>query len=688
MDREASYDEDDGGEYAGLYSIDVAVRVRPLNHQEVMANEQHAVRCVDSNMVVLDPSKLDGGQDDDYLRAHRSRERRYTFDHAFDQDCSQKQVYEATTQKLLGGVMDGFNASCFAYGATGAGKTYTMLGNVDNPGCMVHTVGELFQRITKQDRKQFRVYLTYLEVYNENIRDLLNPSTGYLDLREDPEKGIAVAGITEFSTSTVEETMELLHRGNQNRTVEPTKKNETSSRSHAVMQIMVEQREKVADVTDQVRIGKLSLIDLAGSERASATDNRGARLVEGANINRSLLALANCINALASESDAQNKAGKNGRRRLRASFVPYRDSKLTRLLKDSFGGNCRTVMITNISPAASQYEETVNSLKYANRAKDIKTKVAQNVIDTEMHVVQYQAIIQQLRMEVLELKQQLASGGNTVLPSIPARQGRGSPLQDSGAAENSSRMDNDVHTIADRYQQAAGAGKEQEADRLAVKARQVFQERAKYLRRLITAEEATYSLRIDLAVRSLEAKRLQADPYANSTAVAAAQQDEADLQAQIKEKSDMTNLLLSKLRENEEEGKEVQQAMRRRITDQAVLERLAMAVKNHILEIQNIELQMRDRAKEHLRERMLAEVGRNSELCGLLPKIEIARWPATDERQLFTPSSKHPKGKTMLQGHAAEITSSRVFQLGSRLGTLAAELDEESGFERPKSAPT
>jgi len=172
-----------------------------------------------------------------------------------------------------------------------------------------------------------------------------------------------------------------------------------------------------ASLKDSYKIGKLSLIDLAGSERASATDNRGARLVEGANINRSLLALANCINALASESEAAQRAGRAGRRRARQSFVPYRDSKLTRLLKDSFGGNCRTVMITNISPAGNQasrftrpppppspsslnasdlnhetyaslqFEETLNSLKYANRAKDIKTKVEQNVVDVDQHVV-------------------------------------------------------------------------------------------------------------------------------------------------------------------------------------------------------------------------------------------------------------------------------------------------------------
>ena len=684
--------------------IDVAVRVRPLNYME--QGEQRAVRVVDSNMVVvLDPSKLEGGQEEDYLRAHRSRERRYTFDHAFGQEASQRQVYEATTQKLLAGVMDGYNASCFAYGATGAGKTYTMLGNVDSPGCMVHTVGELFQRIREQDSKSFRVYLTYLEVYNENIRDLLNPQTGYLDLREDPEKGIAVAGITEYSASGVEETMELLHKGNQNRSVEPTKKNETSSRSHAVMQIMVEQRQKSSDIVETVRIGKFSLIDLAGSERASATDNRGARLVEGANINRSLLALANCINALATESDAQNKAGRNGRRRVRTNFVPYRDSKLTRLLKDSFGGNCRTVMIANVSPAANQYEETVNSLKYANRAKDIKTKVQQNVVDTEMHVVQYQSIIAALRQEVLDLKSQLAVGGGPVkLPAIPKpspRNGSSRSLLHGANSPDEARSNSRNEgqegdawakqaVVANGRQKGLGHSS-QEAEKLADKAKTIFKERARFLKKLIAMEEATYSLKIDLAVRNLELRGLEESPGSKMEEVEAARLAERELLEQVKEKTDMTAMLMSKLRDNEEEGLEVQQAMQRRVTDETSLERLAMIVKNHILEIQNIELQMRDRAKEQLRERMIAEVGKNGAIQSFLPKIEIAKWPqAGQDRTLFTPSSKAPNSRSAYR-NAAEITSSRVFQLGSRLGSLAVELDEEgqSGFaDRPKSAPS
>lgn len=183
-------------------------------------------------------------------------------------------------------------------------------------------------------------------------------------MREDPEKGVVVAGLKEVEVNTPEEILNLLIHGNGNRSTEATEANVTSSRSHAVFQLKCQHREKNSGIRAEISVGKLSLIDLAGSERASKTNNRGIRMIEGANINRSLLALGNCINAL-HENNMRNKE----------NYIPYRDSKLTRLLKDSLGGNCRTVMIANISGAHSSFEETHNTLKYANRAKNIKTNV-------------------------------------------------------------------------------------------------------------------------------------------------------------------------------------------------------------------------------------------------------------------------------------------------------------------------
>lgn len=218
----------------------------------------------------------------------------------------------------------------------------------------VLAIRSIFDEINREEEYDYTVVITYVEIYNEMIRDLLLPSPSYLELRDDPEKGIVMSGVTEFRAESTDQVMNLLLLGNKRRTTEATNANQTSSRSHAVFQINVSKVSKTKSTNVETLIGKLSLIDLAGSERGTVTENRGLRLMEGAKINRSLLALANCINALGDK----NKKG---------FFVPYRDSKLTRLLKDSLGGNCKTVMIANISPASAQFEETINTLKYANR---------------------------------------------------------------------------------------------------------------------------------------------------------------------------------------------------------------------------------------------------------------------------------------------------------------------------------
>ncbi len=274
-----------------------------------------------------------------------------------------------------------------------------MLGTPDNPGIMTLTLRRLFDAIgEKSATRTYRFKFSYLEVYNEMIRDLLgeNP-TEVLDLREDPVKGLAVAGLSERTGETAEQVMQYLFLGNKNRTQESTGANETSSRSHAVFQIVVEYTEKDGGPGAEIKTGKLSMIDLAGSERAANTNNRGIRMVEGANINRSLLALGNCINKLSDQI-------------LRGQhvYIPYRDSKLTRLLKDSLGGNCQTVMIANISPSSASYEDTHNTLKYANRAKEIKTKAVKNIRSVQSHISQYTQLIAQLKQEAMSLRKQLA----------------------------------------------------------------------------------------------------------------------------------------------------------------------------------------------------------------------------------------------------------------------------------------
>ncbi|KAG0302034.1 kinesin-like protein Klp5, partial [Dissophora globulifera] len=371
------------------------------------AGIRRVVDVLDESVLVFDAP--DAESISKYKRAllpvqayRRFKDMRYAFDRVFHEDSEQQEVFENTTRHLIDGVLNGYNGTLFAYGATGCGKTHTISGTPEKPGIIFLTMQELYDRIQEvENEKTVEISVSYLEVYNETIRDLLATSGSEtarpqsLHLREDSSKRVTIAGLSEHHPKGMDDLMELVFKGNENRTVSPTAANATSSRSHAVLQINICQRLKTANVSEDFTVATLSLIDLAGSERASATKNRGNRLIEGANINKSLLALGNCINAL-----CENKP---------KSHIPYRDSKLTRLLKFSLGGNCKTVMIACVSPSSQHYEETHNTLKYANRAKNIKTKVTKNTLNVDRHVSEYVQAIYELRQEVAELKGKLSS---------------------------------------------------------------------------------------------------------------------------------------------------------------------------------------------------------------------------------------------------------------------------------------
>ncbi|KAK4760920.1 hypothetical protein SAY87_005813 [Trapa incisa] len=372
-------------------TLTVAVKSRPLTERELGRN---IVRVHDGKEVlVLDPDLTK-----DYLDRiqNRTKEKKYCFDHAFGPECSNLDVYNRCISSTISGVVQGLNATIFAYGSTGSGKTYTMVGTQDDPGLMVlslHTVFELIKKDSSSD--EFEVNCSYLEVYNEVIYDLLEKTSGHLELREDPTQGIVVAGLRSIKVRSADKILELLNLGNSRRKTESTEANATSSRSHAVLEITVKRKQK-SKYPNQLIRGKLALVDLAGSERASETNSGGQKLRDGANINRSLLALANCINALGK----QQKKG--------LAYVPYRNSKLTRILKDGLSGNSQTIMVAAISPADGQYHHTVNTLKYANRAKEIKTHIQKNIGTIDTHVSDYQRMIDSLQVEVCRLKKELA----------------------------------------------------------------------------------------------------------------------------------------------------------------------------------------------------------------------------------------------------------------------------------------
>ena len=366
------------------YNILVAVRCRPLTLKEKQISEKETIKIINNKIIsIKDPNY--------FLSSNniRSKKQNLEFDFAFSNKASQEIIFNKTTKFLIDNVLNGYNATVFAYGATGAGKTYTMLGDDENPGIMFNTLKELFNKMIKNNEKNFYIKLCYLEIYNENIRDLLNiNNNNNLELREDPIKGIFINNITEIELKSIEQIKNLLNKGNKNRTTEETEINITSSRSHAILQILIYKKNK---------IGKLSLIDLAGSERANYTNNKGMRLIEGGKINKSLLALGNCINALCEANE----------KKINKLHIPYRDSKLTRLLKDSLGGNSRTVMIANVSPFIYCFDETYNTLKYANRAKHIKNKVSKNFLNEQLNSKKYLSIIKNLQSKINILQKQI-----------------------------------------------------------------------------------------------------------------------------------------------------------------------------------------------------------------------------------------------------------------------------------------
>ncbi|PWZ00726.1 kinesin-domain-containing protein [Testicularia cyperi] len=367
------------------------------------------VKPMDQKVLVFDPpdtnplTRLYSGNSLAY-GSKRNKDVRYAFDRIFDATASQHDVFQETCKPLLDGVLNGYNASVFAYGATGCGKTHTISGTPQDPGLIFLTLKELYDRIADaRDESEVHVRLSYLEIYNETIRDLLSaeptPPGAGLALREDANNKISVVGITELTPQSPESVLEYIQEGNSRRTMSPTEANAVSSRSHAVLQINVTQKPRTASMTEETTSASLNIIDLAGSERASATRNNGARMKEGANINKSLLALGNCINALCQSGGARK-------------HVPYRNSKLTRLLKFSLGGNCKTVMVVCISPSSAHYEETHNALKYANQAKNIRTKVSRNMINVDRHVAQYVQAIHELKEENARLKARLEERGS------------------------------------------------------------------------------------------------------------------------------------------------------------------------------------------------------------------------------------------------------------------------------------
>ncbi|UKZ57833.1 hypothetical protein TrVGV298_011694 [Trichoderma virens] len=390
-------------------NVKVVVRLRAFLQREL----QRRARClvemdpVSQITTLRAPDEQDAPPSSSPSKSRKLADKSFTFDSSFwshdpdDKDyATQEDIYNSLGEEFLDHNFEGYHTCIFAYGQTGSGKSYTMMGTPENPGLIPRTCEDLFERIDAAHNEDssvaYNVRVSYFEVYNEHVRDLLvpvvpNTAPNYLKIRESPTEGPYVKDLTEVPVRNIHEIMRYIKVGDASRTVASTKMNDTSSRSHAVFTIMLKQihHDMETDETTE-RSSRIRLVDLAGSERAKTTEATGARLREGSNINKSLATLGRVIAALAGPK--QLRSGK------RKDVVPYRDSILTWLLKDSLGGNSKTAMIACIAP--SDYDETLSTLRYADQAKRIRTraKVNQDHISSAERDAQIATMAQEIRM--------------------------------------------------------------------------------------------------------------------------------------------------------------------------------------------------------------------------------------------------------------------------------------------------
>ncbi|MBW0463620.1 hypothetical protein O181_003335 [Austropuccinia psidii MF-1] len=408
-------------------NIKVVVRCRPLNARELARGAKCLVRMESGTHTFLEPpiiDELDQKNSNFKSKSQSDREvKSFAFDHSYwsagpkDEAgyASQQTLYEDLGVDLLNNSFEGYNSCIFAYGQTGSGKSYSMMGYGQDRGIIPLTCSALFDRINEKMSQDsnvvYTVEVSFMEIYNERVRDLLNPKNkGNLRVREHPSLGPYVEDLSKLAVRSYPDVETLMDEGNKARTVAATNMNETSSRSHSVFTLLLTQRRKdLATGMEGEKVSRISLVDLAGSERANSTGATGVRLKEGAQINKSLTTLGKVISALAS---AGATSGGTGKKKKVEEHVPYRDSVLTWLLKDSLGGNSKTAMIAAISPA--DYEETLSTLRYADQAKKIKNKA---VVNEDPNA----KLIRELKeeLETLRSRMMTSTGEDTFDISLP-----------------------------------------------------------------------------------------------------------------------------------------------------------------------------------------------------------------------------------------------------------------------------
>uniref|UniRef100_A0A8I6AL17 plus-end-directed kinesin ATPase n=1 Tax=Rattus norvegicus TaxID=10116 RepID=A0A8I6AL17_RAT len=383
-------------------SVKVAVRVRPFNSRETSKESKCIIQMQGNSTSIINPKNP------------KEAPKSFSFDYSYwshtspEDPCfaSQSRVYNDIGKEMLLHAFEGYNVCIFAYGQTGAGKSYTMMGKQEESqaGIIPQLCEELFEKINDNcnEDMSYSVEVSYMEIYCERVRDLLNPKNkGNLRVREHPLLGPYVEDLSKLAVTSYTDIADLMDAGNKARTVAATNMNETSSRSHAVFTIVFTQKKQDPETNlSTEKVSKISLVDLAGSERADSTGAKGTRLKEGANINKSLTTLGKVISALAEVDNCTSKSKK----KKKTDFIPYRDSVLTWLLRENLGGNSRTAMVAALSPADINYDETLSTLRYADRAKQIKCNA---VINEDPNA----KLVRELKEEVTRLKDLLRAQG-------------------------------------------------------------------------------------------------------------------------------------------------------------------------------------------------------------------------------------------------------------------------------------
>ncbi|XP_076333156.1 kinesin-like protein KIF12 [Tachypleus tridentatus] len=427
-----SSDEGQGG--SDLDNINVVVRVRPLASHEVGKKDIQAVQFPGEGQIMVD-DQING------------QSRVYTFNVVFEPEASQEDVFEFSgLKRLVDMALDGFACTVLAYGQTGAGKTYTLTGPQKEdagashePGVINLAFSYLYEGIKQRKSEDFVIHSSYLEIYNEHVLDLLNPSPKHLPVRWSKDKGFYAENLFAVECEDEGDLQGVLEEGKKNRQVRSHNMNEHSSRSHTllVLTLTAETRDPDDPHTFIRRQGKLSLVDLAGSEKTKKTNSKGETLVEANNINKSLLVLGNCISALADP-------------RKRSGHIPYRDSCLTKLLAESLGGGGMALMIACVSPSRTNAPETISTLRYASRAKRIKTKPIVRMDPREQLIMSLKREVKLLRMENTYLRQQtnLVNGINVIMN----QGGREITIED-GSIGNQKELEKDLTTMVANYMQ-------------------------------------------------------------------------------------------------------------------------------------------------------------------------------------------------------------------------------------------